>query len=143
MICASSKHLSSFTLLKEELAPWSHSPVQGCAIKAVITNYIRLRCDTEFNQFYQNTVEKATDLTDELVFPRQSRLPAKYDDGTLTITIAVYKNIIDTSSNQVLDLLVNELSRCFDQSTFNTLEESETLLVDSCNGITVQQSSSL
>lgn len=112
------------------------------AAKATQSYLKRLRCDTEFNQFYQNTVEEAKDLTDEPVLPRQRRLPARYDDGNPNYNYSSLQEYYRRFYYEVLDLLVNELSRRFNQSTFNTLEEFETLLVDSCNGITVQPSSS-
>ena len=229
MIRASPKRLSSFTLLKDELAPGSHSPslrplcptrwtVRNGAIKAVIANYSiiiqeldiianekhnetgskaagliilmekfasyfglklsylvfsiteqlsstfqnshlnaqeaiaatkttqsylkSLRSDKEFNEFYLSTVKEAKDITDEPILPRQKRLPQRYDDGSINYNYTSPQEYYRRLYYEVLDLLVNELSRRFDQKTFDILEEFERLLLDSCNGTTVLPSSS-
>ena len=229
MIHASPKRLSSFTLLKDELAPGSYSPslrplcptrwiVRNGAIKAVIANYSiiiqeldiianekhnetgskaagliilmekfssyfglelsylvfsiteqlsstfqnshlnaqeaiaaakttqsylkSLRSDKEFNEFYLSTVKEAKDITDEPILPRQRRLPQRYDDGSINYNYTSPQEYYRRLYYEVFDLLVNELSRCFDQKTFDILEEFERLLLDSCNGTTVQPSSS-
>ena len=92
--------------------------------------------------FTLSTVKEAKDITDEPILPRQKRLPQRYDDGSINYNYTSPQEYYRRLYYEVLDLLVNELSRRFDQKTFDILEEFERLLLDSCNGTTVLPSSS-
>ena len=65
----------------------------------------------EFNEFYLSTVKETKDITDEPILPRQRRLPQRYDDGSINYNYTSPQEYYLCLYCEVLDLLVNELSR--------------------------------
>ena len=102
----------------------------------------RQRSDAAFSEFYQTTVNKAKDLTEPPKLRRQRGIPRRLDDGSPNHTFSSPESFFRHQYFQIFDLLTNELKRRFNQPSFEILKEIESLLVKSCNGITVQPSES-
>uniref|UniRef100_A0A1X7V7W0 Uncharacterized protein n=1 Tax=Amphimedon queenslandica TaxID=400682 RepID=A0A1X7V7W0_AMPQE len=63
-----------------------------------------------------------------------SRQPSRrYNSGTQEYTHSSPKELYRQQYYEVIDLLVNEIDRRFDQETFSILQEMETLVIQSCN----------
>ena len=69
------------------------------------------------------------------VLPRSRQPPRRYNSGTQEYTHPSPKELYRQQYYEVIDLLVNEMDRRFDQETFSILQEMETLLIESCNGM--------
>uniref|UniRef100_A0A1X7SF00 Uncharacterized protein n=1 Tax=Amphimedon queenslandica TaxID=400682 RepID=A0A1X7SF00_AMPQE len=68
-----------------------------------------------------------------LVLPRTRQPPRRYNSGTQEYTHPSPKELYRQPYYEVIDLLVNEIDRRFDQETFSILQEMETLVIQSCN----------
>lgn len=102
----------------------------------------RQRNDAAFHSFYQSVVSEATEFTYDPVLPRQKKLPKRIDDGASSHTYSTPEEIYRHQYYKAIDLLTAEIQRRFDQPTFTLLQEIEKVLIDSCNGESVQLSSS-
>lgn len=103
----------------------------------------RQRKDEAFQLFYSGVIKASTDLSESPVLPRQRNLPSRYNDGAPNHQFQSPEEFFRKQYFEVLDLLISELDRRFNQSTFDVLQEMETLLVESCNGKVVQPSEQL
>ena len=112
------------------------------AASQAVSFLFRQRSDAAFSEFYQTTVNKAKDLTEPPKLRRQRGIPRRLDDGSPNHTFSSPESFFCHQYFQIFDLLTNELKRRFNQPSFEILKEIESLLVKSCNGITVQPSES-
>ncbi len=111
------------------------------AVSAAISFLERQRSDAAFDGFFNSTVIEAEAYTEEPTLPRKRKLPKRLDDGGPEYSPSP-KDLFRQQYFEVLDLLVNELKRPFDQKAFSVLQYIEKLIVDSCNGATLEPSSS-
>ena len=100
----------------------------------------RQRSEQSFVLFYHAAVEQAKDLTETPCLPRQRQLPRRLDDGASNHQFLTPEDYFRKQYFEVLDLLVCELERRFDQESFKCLQEIEKALVESSNGTPVQLS---
>ena len=92
----------------------------------------RQRSDSAFTSFYDSVVKDAQAFTNEPTVPRKQ--------GHLYASPSVYYR---KQYFEVLDLLVAEISRRFDQPVFIIMQEIETLLLKSCAAQPVKPSTAL
>ena len=113
------------------------------AVRQAVCYLKRQQKDESFQLFYAGVVEASTDLTQSPVLPRQRNLPRRYSDGAPNHQFQSPEEFIRKQYFEELDILLSELDRRFNQSTFDVLQEIESLLVQSCNGQIVQPSEEL
>jgi len=85
-----------------------------------------LRSDEEFTKFYSQVLKSSEGLIDEPVLPRKQKIPRRIDDG------ADPPPFSDSSRNvqaTVLDEVVNEINRRFDQENLKIVIDIENLLL--------------
>ena len=78
---------------------------------------------------------EARELTEESMLPRQRRIPHRVDDGAPN-QFESPEDFFRKWYYEVLDLLVIEITQCFNQLAFSILREIERVITDSCNGKT-------
>ena len=78
---------------------------------------LRQRDEKAFDSFYSSTVDQAKQYTDDPVLPRYKRIPKRLDDGTEPHRFTAVKDYYRALYFEVLDLLVCEISRQFDQDS--------------------------
>jgi len=86
------------------------------------------------------TDDQAKDLTQTPCLSRQRQLPRRLDDGASNHQFLIPEDYFHKQYFEVLDLLVCEQERSFDQESFKCLQEIEKALVESSNGTPVQLS---
>ena len=104
------------------------------AVSAAVRFLQRQRSDSAYDAFYQSTVKEAEAYTQEPTVPRQKRVPRRLDDGAEGHHYASPHDYFKQQYYEVLDLMLNEIDRRFDQPTFMILRDIEKLIVESCNG---------
>ena len=94
----------------------------------------RLRSDTTFVDFYSKVVENSKELTSDPVLPRYRRPPQRIDDGEAPVHFSDAKSYFKQQYFEILDLLVNELKRRFQQKRgLPVMSILEKVLLDSVN----------
>ena len=108
------------------------------AVNAAIAFLQRQRSDSSFDD---SVVEEAETYTHEPTLPRQRKVPKKFNNGAPDHHHSSVKAHFRQQYFEVLDLMISEIKRRFDQPTFTILHTIEKLLIDSCNGATLELSS--
>ncbi|XP_028412593.1 zinc finger MYM-type protein 1-like [Dendronephthya gigantea] len=98
----------------------------------------RHRSDDQFAAFYHSVVSEAKDQTDPPTLPKQRKMPKRFDDGSANHQFSTPEDYYRKQYFEVLDLLTAEIERRFDQNSFKIINEIEQLLLNPCNGVTVQ-----
>ena len=80
------------------------------------------------------------EFTDDPVLPRQRKVPKWYDDGSSNHVFENPEQLYRQKYYEVIDLIIAEIQRRFDEPTLLLLKEMETILIDSCNGKKVKLS---
>ena len=95
----------------------------------------RQRVDKAFDSFYFQAVEQAKDLTDPPALPRYRNPPRRLDDGSVAHRFNDPKEYFKSQYFEVLDLLMNELKRPFQQERGIPVAAAiEKVLIDCSNG---------
>lgn len=95
----------------------------------------RQREDKAFDSFYSQVVEQAKDLTDPPALPRYRNSPRRLDDGSVAHQFNDPKEYFKRQYFEVLDLLMNELKRRFQQERGIPVAAAiEKILLDCSNG---------
>ena len=100
----------------------------------------RQRSDPSFAVFYHGATEAAKDLTEVPTLPRQRQVPKKLEGGAPSHRFLQPDDYFRQQYFEVLDMLIGELNRRFNQDSFQILEEMERVLIESCNGVAIQPS---
>ena len=86
------------------------------AAELMIQHLQQQRSDTSFDLFYSKVVEDSNELTSPPSLPRHRRPPRRVDDSTATAhEFATPEDYFRKQYFEVLDLLINELKRRFQQ----------------------------
>ena len=101
----------------------------------------RQRCDFAFESFYNSTVMNSRSYTQEPDLPRQKKIPKRFSDGTTVQQCTSIKEYFKQQYFEIIDLLIGEIKRRFDQPTFSIFQEIEKLIINSCNGAMFEPSS--
>ena len=106
------------------------------AAEVMIQYLQRQRSDTCFTKFYAQVVEDSKDLTSPPVLPRSRRPPKRIDDSAASVhEYATPEDFYRRQYFEVLDLLINELRRRFQQNRgLPVVAVLEKILLDSANG---------
>ena len=106
------------------------------AAEVMIQYLQRQRSDTCFTKFYAQVVEDSKDLTSPPVLPRSRRPPKRIDDSAASVhEYATPEDFYRRQYFEVLDLLINELRRRFQQKRgLPVVAVLEKILLDSANG---------
>ena len=106
------------------------------AAELMIQHLQQQRSDTSFDLFYSKVVEDSNELTSPPSLPRHRRPPRRVDDSTATAhEFATPEDYFRKQYFEVLDLLINELKRRFQQKRgMPVVTVLEKLLLDSANG---------
>ena len=91
------------------------------AVKQARLFFERHRSDSEFNHFFQSVSNKASELTQPPVLPRQRRVPKREDDGAQAHQFTLVKDYFRKQYFEALDHLLAELDRRFQQPSFKLL----------------------
>jgi len=83
----------------------------------------RQRSEQSFVLFYHAAVEQAKDLTQTPCLSRQRQLPRRLDDGASNHQFLIPEDYFHKQYFEVLDLLVCEQERSFDQESFKCLQD--------------------
>ncbi len=96
----------------------------------------RQRTDTSFASFYSKVLEDSKELTSPPALPRYRRPPRRIDNGGASVhTFATPESYFRKQYFEVLDLLINELKRRFQQKRGMPLVAlMEKVLLDASNG---------
>ena len=78
---------------------------------------VRQRDDKAYDFFYSSTVDQEKQHTDDPVLPRYRRPPKRLDGGALPHQFTVVHDYYRVQYYEVLDLLIGEISRRFDQDS--------------------------
>ena len=92
----------------------------------------RQRKDEVFTTFYADVVNQASDLTEEPRLPRYRFRPTRLDDGAAPHRFASPEAYHRQIYFQLLDLLVGELDRRFNQKLLEIPKSIERVLLASC-----------
>ncbi|XP_028419289.1 zinc finger MYM-type protein 1-like [Dendronephthya gigantea] len=113
------------------------------AVSQAVSFLTRQRSDAAFSEFFQATVSKSKNLTEPPKLRRPKSIPKRLDDGSANHTFTSPESFFRHQYFEVLDLVINEMRRRFNQPSFAILKEIESLLLKSCSGVTTQPSESL
>ena len=133
MVFSSMEELSK-TLQSSDLNAQEASSAAASALKFLQ----RQRSDDQFITFYHSVILEAKDRTDPPTFPRQRRMPKRFDDGSANHHFSTPEDYYQKQYFEVLDLLAAEIERRFDQNSLKIINEMEQVLLMPCNGATVQ-----
>ena len=98
------------------------------------TGYLKkLRSDESFDRFYKATVEEAKTYTDDPTLPRCRRLPRRFDDGAAPHSFSSPEEYYRSHWFYSIDLVVEEISDQFTQSSISITKEIEALLITAAN----------
>ena len=106
------------------------------AAEVMIQYLQRQRTDACFTKFYAQVVEDSKDHTSPPVLPRSRRPPKRIDDSAASVhEYATPEDFYRRQYFEVLDLLINELRRRFQQKRgLPVVAVLEKVLLDSANG---------
>ena len=90
---------------------------------------VRQRDDKAYDSFYSSTVDQAKEYTDDLVLPCYKRIPIRLDDGGQPHRFTAVQDYYRAQYYEVLDLLIGEISRRFDQNSLALPTATEELLI--------------
>ena len=93
----------------------------------------RQRSDEAFDKFYETVVNSSKDHTDPPTLPRVRRLPKRLDDGSNPHVFSTPADYYRKMYFEVIDLLLQELSRRFDQASLAVPLAVEKMLLDAAN----------
>ena len=93
----------------------------------------RLRTDDSFRQFYSSAVQQAEEFTSEPSLPRYRRPPKRLDDGSAPHSFKSPEDYYRSHYFYVLDLISEEISDRFKQSSMLLPKEMENLLFKAAN----------
>jgi len=93
--------------------------------------------------FYQVVVTESQNLTAEPTLPHQRQVPKCINQGAQSHQYQSPEEYFRQQNLEVLDILITELQRRFDQESFKLLSEIERILISACNGSIVQPSDGL
>ena len=110
------------------------------AVSAAVAFLQRQRCDSAFDRFYDATVVEAQAYTQEPTLPRPRKVPKKLNDGAPGHHHVSEKDHFRQQYYEVLDVVMSEMKRRFDQPTLTILHEIEKLIIDSSNGAMIEPS---
>lgn len=80
--------------------------------------------------FYSLVIQEAHELTKEPVLPRQRQIPRRVDDGAPNHHFQSPEDFFRKQYYEVLDLLVSEITKRFNQPAFSVLQEMERMIID-------------
>ena len=112
-------------------------------VNASISFLNRQRNERAFHSFYQSVVLEAKEFTNDHVLPRPKKMPKRHDGGGSSHIYENPEQFYRQKYYEVTDLVIAEIQRHFNQPTLTLLKEMETLLIESCNGKSVQLSSTI
>jgi hypothetical protein len=101
--------------------------------KATQAHLEKMRGDTEFREFYSKVVTESSNVTETPVLPRRRRAPKRLDSGSAPHVFLSPEERFRSIYREVLDLVVNEVARRFDQSSFAIPLKIEELLLNAAN----------
>ena len=95
----------------------------------------RQRSDEAFRLFYDQVVSHSTPLTHPPMLPRRRRLPARYGNcsGTDTTCHATAEDAYRKEYYEVIDVIIGELDKRFEQRTLTIPRRTEKLLLSAAN----------
>ena len=94
----------------------------------------RQRSDTAFEAFYESVCKESQELTGEPVLPRQRKLPKRLDSSSSSHQFESAKDYYRQKYFEVLDIVVNEIQRRFDQNDFCVASDMEQMVINAANG---------
>ena len=106
----------------------------ACQQVAVAKRYLeKQRTDDSFNAFYQKAVVDSRDLTEPPCLALARRPPRKIDDGSSPHVFETPKEYYRKTYYEVIDIIVQELSRRFDQVSLRLVMQIESTLLMAAN----------
>ena len=96
---------------------------------------VRQRDDKACNSFYSSTVNQAKEYTGDPVLPCYKKVPKRLDDGARPHRFAAVRDYYRAQYYEVLDLLISEISRRFDQDSLALPKATEELLIKAANNV--------
>ena len=103
------------------------------AVKMAKVFLSQQRTDIAFDRFYSATVEEAQEYTDDPVLPRYRRAPRQMDSGSAPHRFESPVDYFRAQYFELMDLLLGEITRRFDQTTLALPLAVEKLLLSSAN----------
>ena len=94
---------------------------------------VRQRDEQAYDTFYSTTVDEAKQYTDDPVLPQYKQPPKRLDGGTPPHQFTVVHDYYRAQYYEVLDLLIGEISRRFDQKSLALPAAIEELLMKASN----------
>ena len=98
----------------------------------------RQRSDEAFRLLYDHVVLQSSSCTHPPTLPRQRRLPARYDNGRASDTThhATPADVFRKEYVEVIDVIIGELDKRFDQCVLKIPRQTEKLLLSAANWTT-------
>ena len=115
------------------------------AAELAIQYLTRQRSDSSFDRFYSKVVEDSKEFTSPPTLPRNRQPPRRHDDGGATgHTFSTPESYFRKQYFEVLDLLISELKRRFQQKRgMPVVAVLEKVLLDAANGTSGYESGEL
>ena len=106
-------------------------------VKQVVSFLSRQRTDESFCFFYTTVLQETKHLTQPPTMPRQRRIPRRYNDGCEDHVFTSPEELYRKEYYQAFDVVIGELNRRFDVSSFTIMKEIENVLIQSFSGAQV------
>ena len=120
--------------------PSISSTAAQTAAGTLSSKFHSMRSDDSFNDFWNNTLQKGKSLeAAEPVLPRLQRKPKRVDDGAEGVVFATPKDWYRSVYFQFLDCIIAAVSSRFNQPCFSLYTTTESLIVDSANGLQLNE----
>ena len=104
------------------------------AVNVARSFYNRQRDPLVFQTFYHGVVKDADGKTEQPVLPRYRNLPKKVNDGSAEFRFPNVEEYYKHHYFELMESLLGELARRFDQRGLNLATQFERIIIDSCNG---------
>ncbi|XP_062511832.1 zinc finger MYM-type protein 1-like [Corticium candelabrum] len=91
------------------------------------------RTDTCFSEFYDRVARDAQSLTDDLVLPRQRKIPRRLYDGVEAFQYRTPKVFYRQKYFEALDVVSVEIARRFAQHDFSVVVDMEQMVLSASN----------
>ena len=102
---------------------------------SVTESYLRKqRTDDNFDKFFDYVVLQSSNVTEEPTLPRKRKVPRRIDDGSTAYHHLTPRDFYRQKYFEVIDVVIEEISRRFNQTDLAIADDMERLLIDSANG---------
>ena len=100
-----------------------------CGADLLIARMKSLRTEEKFGMFFDEVEKKSYNLTEEPALPRFRKIPRRDNDGSMPHHYQTQKDQYMHIYFEVLEVIVGEIERRFDQPDLKTIKDVEQLML--------------